>query len=147
MNGIGRKSGKDRSGAKYSAGAARSRAGSKRGEQRLTGIIASIANAVMANDERHEIVLVGPAAEQMFAFSEAQLLGKPVSMLTPERYREAHDAHIRDFAHSKVANRSMGRFGQFVGLRADRREFRIDALIAQAEQAGERLYTVTLCAT
>lgn len=57
---------------------------SKRREQRLTGIIAI--------DKRREVALVNPAAERMFAYSEAELQGKPVSILNPERYREINDA-------------------------------------------------------
>ncbi len=154
MKEAGRKAGKDRPGAKLAAttalagaataAVARSRAGSERCEPRLAGVIASIMDAVIALDERHEIVLVNPTAEKMFGYSEAQLLGKPISMLIPARYREAHDVHMRDFARTKVTNRGMGRFGQIAGLRADGTEFRADASIAQTEQAGERLYTVTL---
>jgi len=113
-------------------------------EQRLAGIIASAMDAIIAIDKHHEITLVNPAAGQMFGYSEAQLLGKPLSMLIPERYREAHDTHIREFARTKVTNRGIGRFGQVVGRRADGREFPVDASIAQMELAGERLFTVVL---
>ena len=119
-------------------------AASTRREQRLAGIIASAMDAIIAIDEHHEITLVNPAAEQMFGYSAAALLGKPLSMLIPERYRGAHDAHIRNFARTKVTNRGIGRFGQVVGRRADGREFPVDAAISQMEWAGERLFTVTL---
>ncbi|MBI5910275.1 MAG: PAS domain S-box protein [Betaproteobacteria bacterium] len=119
-------------------------AASKRREQRLAGIIASAMDAIIAIDERHEITLVNPAAGQMFGYSEAQLLGKPISMLIPERYHGAHDAHIRNFARAKVTNRGIGRFGRIVGRRADGREFPVDASISQIEAAGERLFTVVL---
>jgi PAS domain S-box-containing protein len=117
---------------------------SKRREQLLAGVIASAMDAIITIDERHEITLVNPAVEQLFGYSEAELLGKPLSMLIPERYREAHDAHIRNFARTKLTNRGMGGFGQIVGRRAGGREFQIDASIAQAEYAGERLFTVVL---
>lgn len=117
---------------------------SARREQRLAGIIASVMDAIITIDERHEITLVNPAAGQMFGYSEAQLLGKPLTMLIPERYREAHDAHIRNFARTKVTNRGIGRFGRIVGRRADGREFPVDAAISQMEWAGERLFTVML---
>jgi PAS domain S-box-containing protein len=116
----------------------------RRREQRLAGIIASAVDAIITIDERREIMLVNPAAEQMFGYSEAELLGKPVSMLIPERYRGAHDAHIRHFARTRVTNRGIGRFGQVAGRRADGREFPVDASIAQMEWSGERLFTVVL---
>ena len=113
-------------------------------EQRLSGIIAAVMDPIIAIDERHEIVLVNPAAERMFGYREARLLGRPISMLIPERYREAHDAHIRGFARTKVTRRGVGGFGRIVGLRANGQEFQIDASIAQTERAGERLFAVTL---
>lgn len=113
-------------------------------EQRLAGIIATAMDAIIAIDERNEITLANPAAGQMFGYSEAELLGKPISMLIPERFRDAHDAHVRRFARTKVTNRGMGRFGQIVGVRADGREFPVNASISQLEWAQERLLTVTL---
>jgi PAS domain S-box-containing protein len=153
VNGAGRKAGKDRSGAQAAArtvlaGAAaaapRSRSASKRREQRLAGIIASVMDAIIALDERHEITLVNPAAGQMFGYTEAELLGKSISVLIPERYRDAHDAHILCFARTGTSNRGMGRFGQIVARRADGGEFPVDASIAQSEWDGERLFIVVL---
>ncbi|MGP1680344.1 MAG: sensor histidine kinase [Burkholderiales bacterium] len=117
---------------------------SKRRAQCLAGIVATAMDAIITIDERHEITLVNLAVEQMFGYSEAELLGKPLSMLIPERYREAHDVHIRNFARTKVTNRGLGRFGQIVGRRANGLEFSVDAAISQSVWAGERLFTVML---
>jgi PAS domain S-box-containing protein len=117
---------------------------SKRREQLLAGIIASAMDAIVVIDERQEITLVNPAVEQLFGYSEAELLGKPISMLIPERYHETHDAHIRNFARTKVNSRGLGRFGQIVGLRADGREFSIDASISQLESADGQRFIVML---
>ena len=146
MNATERTAGQDHSGAPPAAQAALAvtTAAAKRREQRLAGIIASIMDAVIAVDERHEIVLVNRAAEQAFGYGEIELLGKPISMLIPERYREAHNAQMRNFARSGASGRPMGRFGEIVGLRADGAEFKIDASIAQVDQAGERLLMVVL---
>jgi PAS domain S-box-containing protein len=117
---------------------------SQRREQRLAGVIASVMDAIIALDERHEIVLANPAAEKMFGYSEAELLGKPLSMLIPERYHGAHDAHVQNFSRTDVTNRGMGDCGETVGRRADGREFPVDASIAQTEWPGARLFTVIL---
>lgn len=134
MKKTNKQEGKGRSRAKPAAQTRRAhRAGidvSKPREQLLAGILASATDAIITIDERHEITLVNPAVGQMFGFGEAQLLGKPISMLIPERYREAHDAHIRSFARTTLANRGMGRFRQIVGRRADGRKFLVDASIS-----------------
>ena len=145
-----RQEGKGRARARPIAG--KGRAGStaddmaagRRHERFLAGIVASVTDAIIVLDARQEIVLANPAAEQMFGYGEAQLLGKPVSMLIPERFHEAHDVHVRNSAHTGSPSRVMGRFGETLGRRADGREFRVDASISSTDQAGERLSTVTL---
>ena len=113
-------------------------------EQRLSGIIASAMDPIITINERHEITLVNAAVEQMFGYREEDLLGKPISMLIPERYHAAHAQHIENFSRSNLTNRAMGRFRQIVGRRADGGEFPIDASIAQMEWAGQQLFTVIL---
>ena len=115
-----------------------------RAEQRLSGIIASAMDPIITIDERQNITLVNAAVEQMFGYSEADLLGKPVSMLIPERSRAAHQQHIRDFARTNATKRAMGHFAQVIGRRAGGQEFPVDASISQMEWAGQRLFTVIL---
>ncbi len=113
-------------------------------EQQMSGIIRSAMDGVITVNERHEIILVNPAAEKLFGYSAADLLGKPLNILIPENYQPGHDEHIRNFGRTNVAHRMMGRFGQIIGRRADGTEFAIDASISQMEQAGQRQFTVIM---
>lgn len=63
-------------------------------EQRISGIIGSAMDGVIAVNERHEITLVNPAAERLFGYSAADLLGKPLNILIPDNYPPARDEHI-----------------------------------------------------
>ncbi|MDP1718738.1 MAG: PAS domain S-box protein, partial [Burkholderiales bacterium] len=113
-------------------------------EQRMSGIIRSAMDGVITVNEQHEIILVNPAAERLFGYSAADLLGKPLNILIPDGYHTAHDEHIRNFGRTNVAHRMMGRFGQIIGRRADGGEFASDASISQMEQAGQRQFTVIM---
>lgn len=113
-------------------------------EQRISGIIRSAMDGVISINERHEITLVNPAAERLFGYSAADLLGKPLDILIPDSHHLAHDEHIRNFRRTNVTHRMMGRFGQIIGRRADGTKFPIDASISQMEQAGQRQFTVIL---
>jgi len=112
-------------------------------EERLAGIIASAMDGVITIDLRHTIVLVNPATERMFGYAAADLLGKTLDMLIPERFRAAHPGHIHNFGRTNVTSRAMGHLGQVIGRRASGDEFPIEASISQLE-APERLYTVIL---
>ena len=116
----------------------------ERQEKLLAGIVTSAFDAIITIDERHEITFVNPAVEPLFGYSEAELLGKPISILIPERYHEAHQVHLRDYPRGQAVSRRMGSFRRIVGRRADGREFPIDASIAQMELAGRPVFTVTL---
>lgn len=112
--------------------------------QRLEGIVASAMDGIITIDDEQRIILFNPAAERMFGLPAAEALGQHISRFMPERYRATHAAHIHRFAETGVTNRQMGSLGAISGLRADGREFPIEASISQVEVGGERLATVIL---
>lgn len=113
-------------------------------EQRMSGIIRSAMDGVITVNERQEIILVNPAAEKLFGYSAADLLGKPINLLIPDNDQLGHDEHIRNFGRTNVAHRMRGQFDEIVGRRADGTEFAIDASISQMEQAGQRQFTAIM---
>lgn len=112
--------------------------------QRLEGIVASAMDGIITVNDRQRIVLFNPAAERMFGLSATEALGQHISQFMPERYRQAHAAHIHRFSSTGVTNRQMGSLGAISGLRADGEEFPIEASISQAKVGDERLFTVIL---
>ena len=113
-------------------------------EARYSGIITSAMDAIIAVDERRCILLFNPAAERMFQYSTAKVIGRPLDMLLPLRFRSAHERHIREFAESSMTARSMNRFGTIYGLRANGEEFPIEASISQIGVSPDKLFTVIL---
>ncbi|MCC7292181.1 MAG: PAS domain S-box protein [Phycisphaerales bacterium] len=113
-------------------------------EQRLAGIIDSAMDGIITIDERQRIVLVNPAVERTFGAKGSDLIGKPVEMLIPDRFRPNHADHLRQFAATGVTTRGMGDFGTIWGLRADGTEFPVEASISQIKMGSGRLFTATL---
>jgi PAS domain S-box-containing protein len=52
-------------------------------EEQLATIIRSASDAIVAVDDAQRVVLVNPAAEKLFATTEAALLGRPIADLLP----------------------------------------------------------------
>ena len=52
---------------------------------RLTGLIESAMDAVVSINDKHEIVLFNAAAEKMFGYARAAVLGRKLDMLIPPR--------------------------------------------------------------
>jgi PAS domain S-box-containing protein len=113
-------------------------------ESRLAGIVTSAMDAIVTADEQQQIVVFNPAAERMFRRKSEDVLGKPLDLLVPERFRVTHREHVDRFARSGQTNRRMGRLGRVWGARADGQEFPIEASISQMKSDGRCLLTVIL---
>jgi len=113
-------------------------------EQRFASIIGSAMDSIISIDEKHQILLFNAAAETMFGYKAAEVLGKDLTFLLPGRYHQHHSQHITTFGQTKTTKRSMGTLDLVYGLRADDTEFPIEASISQVEVSGQKIMTVIL---
>jgi PAS domain S-box-containing protein len=56
----------------------------------LAALVAAVGDAVMVCDAQGAITLWNPACERMFGHAEADVLGKKMDMIIPERLRKRH---------------------------------------------------------
>jgi PAS domain S-box-containing protein len=113
-------------------------------QARFEGVIGSAMDAIISIDETQRVVLFNAAAERMFGCAAAEALGQPLDRFIPARLRAAHRAHVHSFGVTGVTNRAMGKLGDLIALRADGREFPIEASISQTQVSGAKLFTVIL---
>jgi PAS domain S-box-containing protein len=112
--------------------------------QRLSGLLESAMDGIITVDEQQKIVLYNRAAEKIFGWPGAQVMGRPLDILLPERFRAGHHDHIRRFAQTGVTSRRMGDGTVIHGLRASGEEFPMDASISQLDSPDGKLFTVIL---
>lgn len=113
-------------------------------KNRLEAIVSSAMDAIITIDNDHRIIFFNPAAEAMFGLNGSEALGQPISRFIPERFRAAHEGHIRRFGETGETGRRMGALGAISGLRANDQEFPVEASISQAVVGNERLSTIIL---
>jgi PAS domain S-box-containing protein/putative nucleotidyltransferase with HDIG domain len=113
-------------------------------QARLAGIIESAMDAVITTDSRHNIVLFNRAAEQIFGYPAAEVLGQPLGRLVPQRFRPAHQGHVERFGQTGETIRNMHLLGEVYGLRASGEEFPAEAAISKLETASDTYFTVIL---
>jgi PAS domain S-box-containing protein len=113
-------------------------------QAQVSDIVESAMDAIISVDDSQRIVLYNPAAEKLFRWPRAAVLGQPLDTLLPERFRSAHRGHVSQFGHTGATSRRMGDPGVLYGLRADGEEFPIEASISQHVESGRKLFTVIL---
>ena len=113
-------------------------------QARVGGIVEAAMDAIISVDENQRIVLFNQAAERVFRWPRAAIVGQALDVLIPERYRPAHRGHIERFGRTATTSRGMGSQTVLYGLRADGEEFPIEASISQHEEGGRKLFTVIL---
>jgi len=94
-------------------------------ERRLQLIVEAAPNAVVMIDRSGEIVMVNAQAERVFGYSRAELVGQPVEMLVPERFR-GHHPELRAAFFVDPRPRPMGAGRDLYGLKKDGSEFPIE---------------------
>ncbi len=116
-----------------------------RGSQmRLTEIISTAMDAIISIDQEQKIFLFNAAAERVFRCQAADVVGKSLDILIPERYRQQHVRYLDQFGLTGQTNRSMGGGTSLFGLRMNGEEFPMEASISQGRLGDQCFYTVIL---
>lgn len=103
-------------------------------QARLRAVLESAMDGIVVADEQQRIVEFNAAACRLFGYEREEVLGRPLSILLPERFREAHDAAVARFAVQHEQPRTMARGGPpLYALRRDGSEFPIEASISAAK--------------
>jgi PAS domain S-box-containing protein len=113
-------------------------------QAQVSDIVDSAMDAIVSVDESQRIVLYNPAAERVFGWPRAAVMGRPLDTLIPARFRAGHHGHIERFGRTGVTSRRMGEPRVLYGLRARGEEFPIEASISQHVEGGRKLFTVIL---
>ncbi|MGB7266275.1 MAG: PAS domain S-box protein, partial [Terracidiphilus sp.] len=93
-------------------------------------------DAILVTDGDGVMRAVNPRAEELFGYSTEELIGQPVEMLVPARFRRNHPRHREDYNAAPRA-RQMGAALNLFGLRKDGTEFPVDIMLKPIEtEAG-----------
>ena len=116
----------------------------KRLERMFQRMVEAAPCAMVMIDALGRIVLVNPQAELMFGYGRVDLIGNPLEMLLPERFRGAHAQHRTAFAVAPYI-RQMGVGRDLTARRKDGTEFPVEIGLnpVPGEEGGLVLAAVT----
>jgi PAS domain S-box-containing protein len=113
-------------------------------ETRVGRLIESAMDPIVVVDEAQRIVVFNGAAEAAFRRPRETVLGQPLALLLPERFRSAHHDHVERFGRTGVTSRRMGGQPILAALRSTGEEFPIEASISRHDEAGRQFFTAIL---
>ncbi len=111
---------------------------------RTVSLVESAMDAILTIDGAQRVVMANPAALQLFGVEESTLLGQPIDVLLPERFREQHREHVRRFGEEQITQRHAASVSVVFGRRWNGEEFPAEASISHAKVQGADFYTVIL---
>src|SRR5688572_26551260 len=109
-------------------------------EARTRAILDAAVDAIITIDERGRVESMNPAAERLFGYPAAEVLGQNVKMLMPEPYRHEHDGYLHNYL-STGQRKIIGIGREVVGLRKDGSTFPMDLAVSEVRLGARRLFT------
>ncbi len=105
-------------------------------ERYLSMLIDNVIDAIIIIDARGIIETFNHAAEQIFGYSSAEVIGRNLSMLMPEPDRSAHDGYLEHYAR-RGTSRALEQNRELTALRRTGETFTIELRVSQISHHGE----------
>lgn len=106
----------------------------------LRSILATVPSAMVVIDDQGVILSFSAAAERLFGWKEAEVIGRNVSMLMPAPDAQLHDSYLARYM-TTGERRVIGIGRIVVGQRRDGTDFPMELQVGEASSEGHRIFT------
>lgn len=109
-------------------------------EDHLRSILSTVPDAMIVIDEKGTMMSFSSAAERLFGYRQAEVVGKNVSMLMPSPDRERHDGYLERYL--RTGEKRIIGIGRVVfAARKDGTTFPMELSVGEATGEDQRLFT------
>lgn len=106
-----------------------------KGSEKRFDVVARVINdALVGVNDRGLVVIFNPAAQRMFGFAEKEMLGRPLDVLIPLRYRDRHRRSLQDFFSGAPMSDMLGMNLELPALRSSGEEFFVELSLSLWQQ-------------
>lgn len=109
-------------------------------EAHLQSILDTVPSAMIVIDEQGRVQSFSAAAELQFGWTAAEAIGRNVSFLMPNPYRDAHDGYLERY-QATGERRIIGIGRVVVGERKDGSTFPMELSVGEMRSADRRFFT------
>lgn len=118
---------------------ARQRQDAKKSAQLVESIVETVIDGIITIDSKGTVQSFNSAAERLFGYTPAEIIGSNVNRLMPEPYAAEHDGYLAHFHDTREA-RVIGIGREVVGKRKDGAVFPMDLAVSEMQQPGQTLF-------
>ncbi|MFQ5453508.1 MAG: PAS domain S-box protein, partial [Candidatus Zixiibacteriota bacterium] len=110
---------------------------------KFRAISQSATDAIISADSRGKIMIWNHGAEQIFGYSEEEILNKPLALLMPERFQEAHEKGFRRAAAGGETH-IIGKTVEVSGIRKNGQEILLELSLARWEIDADIFFSAVI---
>ncbi|MBI1174954.1 MAG: PAS domain S-box protein [Sideroxydans sp.] len=109
---------------------------------RIQTILSTVADGIITIDEHGVVESLNPAAEDLFGYRDAEVIGRNINMLMPEPYHSQHDGYIKHYCDTGEARIiGIGKGREVEGKRKDGSTFPMYLSVSEMNLGGQRKFT------
>jgi len=106
-------------------------------------IVEMAAEGIISIDTRGTVQSFNRAAQRIFGYDEAEVLGRNVSMLMPEYHRDRHDGYLARYLKTGVAH-IIGKTQELEGRRKNGMPFPMELAVTEVKVGDAHFFTAML---
>jgi two-component system, LuxR family, sensor kinase FixL len=111
----------------------------QKSESYLKTVLDNVLDGIISINEDRIVETFNPAAERIFGYAAAEVIGHNVNMLMPEPYHSQHDGYVGNYLRTGRA-KIIGIGREVRGLRKNGQVFPLDLAVSETHWGGQRKF-------